>query len=139
MPLMRGEAFSVNIKVRFPGGKRAYAECKGFTIETDQSEKHGGDGSAPSPFDLFLCSLATCMGVYALNFGEKHGLSSEDLTLDLKSDKDSESGLVRNIEVTVVVPEHTPAPVRNGLARAVGHCMVKRHLEQAPSFDILVK
>lgn len=51
--------------------------------------------AAHSPFDLFLCSVATCMGVYALNFGEKHGLSSEDLTLDLKSDKDPESGLVQ--------------------------------------------
>lgn len=129
----------MDIKVRFPGGKRACAEYKGFTIETDQSEKHGGDGSAPSPFDLFLCSLATCMGVYALNFGERHGLSREDLALDLTHDKDPESGLVRNIEVTVTVPEHTPASVRNGLARAIGHCMVKRHLEQAPSFDILVK
>jgi len=49
--------------VSFPAGKRADAQFKGFTIQTDQSPRGGGEGSAPEPFDLFLASIATCAGV----------------------------------------------------------------------------
>ncbi|WP_091348654.1 OsmC family protein [Anaerobranca gottschalkii] len=41
----------------------------------------GGEGSAPTPFDLFLSSIATCAGVYALGFCQSKGLSTEGLKL----------------------------------------------------------
>ena len=40
--------------VSFPGGKRVDASFDGFRVETDQSEKNGGAGAAPEPFELFL-------------------------------------------------------------------------------------
>ena len=46
--------------VTFPGGRRVNASYGDFEIATDQSPDHGGDASAPEPFDLFLASLATC-------------------------------------------------------------------------------
>ena len=54
------------IKVAFSGGLRIDAEYRGFLIKTDQPVADGGEGSAPAPFDLFLASLATCAGYYAL-------------------------------------------------------------------------
>ena len=52
----------MDMEVIFPGGKRVNAIYKGFTIETDQSKRDGGEGSAPAPFDLFLASpLRTCV------------------------------------------------------------------------------
>ena len=56
------------IEVGFPGGQRVDARVRGFTIATDQSPEHGGEGSAPQPYDLFLSSIATCAGIYALKF-----------------------------------------------------------------------
>ncbi len=37
-------------------------------MATDQGVEHGGGGAAPEPFDLFLASLGTCAGLYALRF-----------------------------------------------------------------------
>jgi putative redox protein len=56
------------IKVTFPGGLRVDAEYKGFVIKTDQPVKHGGSGTAPAPFDLFLASIAACAGFYVVAF-----------------------------------------------------------------------
>jgi putative redox protein len=36
----------MDMRVSFPGGKRVDAEYKGFTINTDQSVKNGGEGAA---------------------------------------------------------------------------------------------
>ncbi len=41
----------MNISVSFPGGKRVDAHLGDRTIQTDQSLAHGGDGSAPEPFE----------------------------------------------------------------------------------------
>ncbi len=54
--------------VRFPGGKRVDAEHAGFTIRTDQPAELDGEGTAPTPFDLFLASIATCAGIYVKGF-----------------------------------------------------------------------
>jgi putative redox protein len=49
----------MDIIVTFPGGKRVDAQAGEFTLRTDQSRDHGGDGSAPEPFTLFLASLGS--------------------------------------------------------------------------------
>ncbi len=59
---------SCRIQIKFPGGKRVDAVLGEQVIQTDQSVAHGGSGSAPEPFDLFLASLATCAGLYVLVF-----------------------------------------------------------------------
>ena len=64
----------MDMKVYFPGGKRVYADYGGFTIETDQPARGGGDDSAPAPFDLFLASIGTCAGIYALGFMQQRGI-----------------------------------------------------------------
>ena len=64
----------MDMKVYFPGGKRVYADYGGFTIETDQPARGGGDDSAPAPFDLFLASIGTCAGIFALGFMQQRGI-----------------------------------------------------------------
>jgi putative redox protein len=47
------------MEISFPGGQKVDAQYSGFTIHTDQPVEDGGDGSAPTPFSLFLASLGT--------------------------------------------------------------------------------
>ena len=75
----------------FPGGKKVDAHIKGFTVSTDQPERAGGEGTAASPFDLFLSSIATCAGIYALGFCQNKGLSTEGLKLTLDTEKNPET------------------------------------------------
>ena len=81
----------MDMKVYFPGGKRVYADYGGFTIATDQPARGGGDDSAPAPFDLFLASIGTCAGIYALGFMQQRGIDPEgsiiSMSLALRSDR----------------------------------------------------
>jgi ribosomal protein S12 methylthiotransferase accessory factor len=64
----------MDMEIYFPGGKRVYADYHGFTIQTDQSPESGGESSAPAPFELFLASIGTCAGIYALSFMQQRGI-----------------------------------------------------------------
>ena len=63
----------MDIELSFPGGKRVVAQVGAHRIETDQPHELGGKDAAPAPFDLFLASIATCAGIYALGFCDRAG------------------------------------------------------------------
>jgi len=123
---------TVAMEVSFPSGKKVAADWIGFTIMTDQTVKEGGDGSAPSPFDLFLASLATCAAYYVLEFCEKRNLPTDQVRLTQDWERDKKTGLISTIEQKVFVPADFPEKYEAALVRAALLCSVKKHLEKAP-------
>ena len=81
----------MEMEISFPGGKRVDAQYRGFTIQTDQSIKNGGDDSAPEPFNLFLASMGTCTGIYVLSFCQQRKIPTDNITL-LQRMEDSADG-----------------------------------------------
>ena len=89
------------MEIRFPGGKKVDAHFKGFTIKTDQGEKDGGEGSAPTPSFLFLASLGTCAGLYALNFCEKRKIETAKLKLELEFKTHKKTHMVEKVRLNI--------------------------------------
>jgi len=125
------------IRVSFPAGVRVDAVCSGRTISTDQPAPLG-TASAPSPFDLFLASIATCAGFYALRFCQERGLSTEGLALSLEPVREPSGKRVATVRIELTLPENFPAKYREAILRAVDQCSVKRHLANPPEFDVRV-
>jgi putative redox protein len=126
----------MDMQIYFPAGKRVYADYSGFTIETDQPARGGGDGSAPAPFDLFLASIGTCAGIYALGFMQQRGIDPEGLKLTMRTNFDPEVGLVDKIDLELELPAGFPDKYRDAVVNAMNLCTVKKHLHQPPSFAI---
>ena len=129
----------MDIKVSFPGGKRVDATFDGITVSTDQPVAVGGGGTAPAPFDLFLASLATCAGYYALAFCQARNLPTEGLRVVQKHDVDPATKLLRNVRIEVTLPNAFPEKYRAAILKAVEGCKVKKTMAAAPSFDVLVQ
>jgi uncharacterized OsmC-like protein len=127
------------LDVSFPGGKRVDASIGGFTIRTDQSAKGGGEGSAPEPFDLFLASIATCAGIFALGFCQSRNLSTEGLSLRMECEKDPVKKLFAHMRFHLTLPRDFPDKHRASIERAIGMCTVKRHITDAelPAFEVV--
>ncbi|MBK9034902.1 MAG: OsmC family protein [Myxococcales bacterium] len=124
------------ITVTFPGGKRVDAHIGSFTIATDQPAAGGGAESAPAPFDLFLASIATCAGIYALGFCQARGLSTEGLRLEQEVIDDPATHLPAHVILRVTPPIGFPARYRDALARAVDSCKVKKTIARGPAFAV---
>lgn len=127
----------MEMQIYFPGNKRVFADYKGFTVETDQPVKAGGDGSAPAPFDLFMASLGTCAGIYALGFMQQRDIPSEGARLRMRSHVDPQTGMVGKIDIDLYLPESFPEKYRNAIVNAVNLCAVKRHLHNPPDFEVV--
>jgi ribosomal protein S12 methylthiotransferase accessory factor len=109
---------------------------EGLRIRTDQPESHGGNGSAPSPFDLFLASIGTCAGFYALRFLQERRLDTTGFSLSLTPEWDASHKQVTRIRIEIALPDSFPVKYREAILRAVDQCSVKRHLAQPPAIEI---
>lgn len=125
---------SKNIKVDFPGGKKVYATIGDHVVKTDQSVENGGEGAHPEPFDLFLCSLATCAGINASEFCARHEIATNGLGLDIECRRDETRRLYDHIMITVTLPAGFPEADRPALRKAMEGCAVKRHA--APEIQV---
>lgn len=121
------------IAVELESGVRVAAVAGRHRVVTDQPASGGGDDSAPSPFDLFLVSLATCAGLYAARFLDARGLDRAGLALELVERRDpAEPARVAELELRLKLPEGFPERYREAITRAVDQCAVKRHLDRPP-------
>ena len=125
---------TATIEVQFPGGKRVDARVGDFLIRTDQSVKGGGEASAPEPFDLFLASLATCAGIFALGFCQSRDLPTGGLGLRMVCERDDTRRMIRLVRFQLDLPQGFPEKYRAGIVRAMELCAVKRHMTEAPEF-----
>ena len=125
------------IEVGFPGGKGVGAIIDGRTIQTDQRAENGGEGSAPEPFELFLASIATCAGIYALGFCQARDIGTVGLGLTMSCEKDPVAKLYRKISLNLKLPEGFPAEHEASIKRAMDLCAVKKHIMNAPEFEIV--
>ena len=121
--------------VSFPGGKRVDASFGSFKVETDQSEKNGGAGAAPEPFELFLASLATCAGIYVLSFCQNRNIPTDGVRLVQQLERDTE-GKILTITIHIEVPPAFPEKYHEALVRVAAKCAVKKTIESPPTFAI---
>ena len=127
----------MNIAVSFPGGVAVEADVKGHRVRTDQPRPHGED-SAPAPFDLFLASIATCIGFYALRFCQERGIATEGLGLSLETVRDEAKKRLATIKVALTLPPGFPEKYTGAIQRAVDQCAVKKHMVEPPAFELTV-
>ncbi len=125
------------MEIRFPGGLLVEAQHEGFTVRTDQPAKDGGTNTSPSPFDLFLVSLGTCSGYYALRFCQERGIPTEGLSLSLATERDEARKRFSKVRIEIRLPEGFPEKYRAAILRAVDQCSVKRHVVEPPAFEVV--
>lgn len=118
------------IEIRLGEGDRVSAHWGPHTLATDQ------DGSAPSPFDLFLASVGACTGFYVLRFCRERRIDTAGLRIVEHVRADSETHRVGRIEIELLLPPGFPERYRDALIRAASLCTVKRHLERPPEVAV---
>jgi ribosomal protein S12 methylthiotransferase accessory factor len=125
----------MDIIVSFPGGKRVDALAGNFLIATDQPLEHGGTGSAPEPFTLFLASLARCAGIYVVGFCQARNIPTDRIQLVQRTQND-EKGKLLHVDIEIHVPSGFPPHYHDALARAAASCKVKKTMADPPTFDV---
>lgn len=129
---------ATEIDVRFPENLKVEAKINDYVLTTDQPKKSGGDGSAPSPTELFTASIATCSGYFALKFCRTRNLETAGMRLKMRYEWDKEQKRYPTMSIELELPERFPEKYRGAIIKAMNQCVVKQHIQQPPEFEITV-
>jgi uncharacterized OsmC-like protein len=124
------------IEVNFPGGKRVDGKIENMIIKTDQPVEEGGGGSAPEPFNLFLMSIATCAGIYALDFCQAREIETKDMALTMKCEYDPTGRVYKKLTIDLRVPAGFPEKYKKAIVRTMDLCSVKKHIVNPPEIEL---
>ena len=125
--------------IDFPGGSRVDAHFGPYTVNTDQPPMGGGEGSAPTPFAVFLSSIGTCAGIYVLGFCKQRGLATDGIRIVQRVHNDPATRMIGKVDLESQVPPDFPEKYHESLVRSAELCAVKKHLENPPQFDVFTK
>lgn len=126
----------MSMQISFPGGLSVAAQVDSFEMLTDQPLASGGDNSAPSPYDLFLGSIGTCAGFFALRFCQQRELSTDGLGLTLDIERDPESRTLLKVLIEIQLPKGFPEKYRKAIVKATDQCSVKQAILAQPEFEV---
>src|ERR1022692_2805214 len=123
--------------VRFVSGESYEVAVRGHRVLVDQPAEAGGQDAAPTPTELFVASLATCIAFYAGRYLTRHGCSRDGLAVsawfDMASDRPAR---VNGIHLVVRVPDSLPTERWPAFRAVVSHCTVHNTLASPPAVVI---
>jgi uncharacterized OsmC-like protein len=126
------------VTVEHLDGERYAIGVRGHLMTVDQPLSDGGDDTAPTPTELFVASLASCVAFYAGRFLDRHGVSRRGLrvaaSFTMAADRPAR---VASITLTVTVPA-LPDERRAALLAVVSRCTVHNTLHQTPQIGISI-
>ena len=124
------------VSVDFLEGERYAIGVRGHALLVDQPAGAGGADSAPTPTELFVASLASCVAFYAGRFLDRHHLDRSHLRVTaaftMATDRPAR---VTSVRLTVTAPS-LPVERHAALYAVVSKCTVHNSLHQPPSVDI---
>lgn len=122
--------------IDFPGGARVDAHFGPYTVSTDQPPSGGGEGSAPTPFAVFLASIGACAGIYVLGFCKQRGLPVDGVRILQRMHGNPMTGMIEQIDLEIQTPPGFPEKYLPSLIRSAELCAVKKHMEAPPRFNV---
>lgn len=125
----------MEFEVTFSGGLRVDARAGRHVIRTDQPIPAGGEDSAPAPFVLFLGSIATCAGIYVLQFCRQRGIPADGIRVVQRVEHKPSTGMIGKVTLEIQVPPEFPERYHAALVKTANLCAVKKHLENPPEFE----
>jgi putative redox protein len=98
---------------------------------TDQPERLGGEGSGPSPHELFPAALAACVTVTLVQYGRTKGWELGDVRVTVEYDHHSTP---RRFDVAVELGGELTDAQLERLTRVARACPLRRSIEAGIEF-----
>ena len=124
------------MRVEHRGGDKFDINVRGHVVRVDQPIKDRGEDTAPTPTELFIASLASCVAFYARRYLARHNLPTDGLAVEATFDMGSKPARVARIAMRLIVPEGVPADRLDAMLAVATHCTVHNTLSSEPDVSI---
>jgi len=126
-----------NLSVAHQAGDRFELQVRGHRLVCDQPVADGGTDQGPTPTELFVASLAACVGFYARRFLARHHLDTTGLRVQaaftMSPDRPAR---VATITLRLLLPQPLAEHRRRAMLAVVEHCTVHNSIRTPPEVRV---
>ncbi|MFD9903669.1 OsmC family protein [Streptomyces sp. NPDC059063] len=126
-----------HVDVTHVAGQAYAVYIRDHELTVDQPILAGGDDDGPTPVELFVSSLATCVAYYAGRYLQRHHLPCDNLRVraefEMAEDRPTRVAAVR---MRVLLPLRLSETRQRALRAVVHHCTVHNSLRQPPEVTV---
>ena len=124
--------------IEYAGRRKLIARHRGHQVLSDQPESGGGEDTAMTPTDLFIASLALCVGAFVVHFAQRHDIRLEGMKIETDYQMSDNPRRVGAMQVRVHMPGPLSERHQAALQRVAEHCTVHNTLHVPPDVVISV-
>jgi len=125
-----------SVTVRHLEADRFAIDVGAHTLIVDQPADAGGEDSAPTPTELFVASIASCVAHYARRYLARHDLPTEGLEVTASYEMGKSPARVSDVQLQLRVSDAVPVERRDALLAVASHCTVHNSLTHPPSVQV---
>jgi len=126
------------VTVEHRHGDQFAIHIRDHVVVVDQPADVGGDDVGPTPTELFVASLVSCVAFYAHRHLRRHRLDSTGLRVTAGYRMVSRPARVSDVEIRLHLPPDFPPARRDALLAVAGHCTVHNSIVSRPAITIEV-
>lgn len=126
----------MNLTVAYHGGTRYDITSGRHRVVTDQPEEDGGHNAGMSPVELFVGSVAGCVGYFVGQFCARHDISREGLAVDAEWEMAEGPHRVGTMVLAIRLPHRLTPEMKERLLKVAHGCTVHQSLAGAPAVTI---
>jgi uncharacterized OsmC-like protein len=126
----------MKMTVEFRGGSRFDITSGSHTLVADQPVEDGGQDAGMSPVELFVGSLASCVGYFVGRYCARHKIACEGFTVDAEWSYAEQPHRVGSVSMRVNLPAQLTDEQRERLLKVAHGCTVHQSLAVPTAVDI---
>jgi len=96
----------------------------------------GGKDRGPTPPELFVASLGSCVGAFVAQYCGRTGIDASEMTVDVTFDKLESPTRLTNLKVRVELPHGQCADRQAAIRRVAEHCPVHETIVTLEGIEI---
>jgi len=128
----------MTMRIAFCGGVRFDVTSGNHTLVTDQPVADGGGDAGMSPVELFVGSLASCVGYFVARYCARHQIPCEGFTVDAEWSYAEQPHRVGAVEIKLNLPAELTLDQRDKLLKVAHGCTVHQSITVPPKVEIHV-
>jgi len=126
----------MNMTVAYKGGSRFDITSGSHTVVADQPVEDGGQDAGMSPVELFVGSLASCIGYFVGRYCARHKIACEGFTVDAEWSYAEQPHRVGSLSMRINLPAQLTPDQRERLLKVAHGCTVHQSIAVPPAIRI---
>ena len=127
------------ITVKHVGDMAFETQIGNHKLIIDIPPENSGKDRGPTPPQLFIASLSSCIAVFATSYCNNADINTEGLSVTLSFDKLTEPSRLGNLKAVIRIPKGDVGKRKKAVIHASEHCLIHETIRTSPETEITLE